>query len=134
MIDQLTGAAFMLILLDSLLGSFSLVLPGLGGNLILGTGLGVLLTALTGWTADRMVRLDRRRHGPTRRLVCRELGLSGRQQRRLESIALQVGLPGAVSMLISRGCFDWAVSRAAVPQQLRPELAAIRRRVFDVDP
>lgn len=131
MIDQFATATILLPLLDPLLGSLNLFMPVLGGNLILLTGLGVLLTALVGWSADRIVKRDRKHHGPTRRMFCRRLGLTGSQQRRLESIARQAGLPGAVSMLISRGCFDWAVSRVAVPRQLRPELAAIRRRVFD---
>jgi hypothetical protein len=131
MIDQLLGVNFLLRALDPLLGSLSLIVPGFGASLILGTGMGVLLTALAGWSGDRMVRLDRKRHGPTRRMVCRELGLNRHQQRRLESIARQAGLPGAASMLISRGCFNWAVSNVAVPRQFRPELAAVRKRVFD---
>ena len=131
MIDQLVGVTLLLKALDPLLGSVNLIVPALGGNLILGTGLGVLLTALVGWSAERMVRLDHKRHGPTRRRVCSELGLTGRQQRRLESIARQAGLPGAVSMLMSRGCFEWAASSVGVPRLVRPELAAIRRQVFD---
>lgn len=109
-----------------------MVLMGMAApvKMVLGIGVGVMATALLGWSASRMAAQDRLRHGPTRRQVSAALGLSRSQQRTLESIARRAGLPGAVSMLMSRGCFEWAVATAA-PPQARFELAAIRRRVFD---
>ena len=118
MIDQISAITVLSRIVDPLPGLFGPMMPAPEARIVVVTAIGVSLTALLGWSVERMIRRDRKRHGPVRRFVCRELRLTGRQQRRLESIARQAGLPGAVSMLMSRGCFDWAVASASIPRHV----------------
>lgn len=99
--------------------------------MLLTVAVGVSVTAAIGYLASRLVRMDRLRHGPTCRRFARSLGLNWRQQRLVEKVARGAGLPGGVSMLVSRGCFDWAVKAFPLRPELSPAVAAIRRQVFD---
>ena len=99
-------------------------------RLIAGTLLGVLGTALGGWTISRLIARDRARFGPTTRALCRRLGLSRDQRRLAGRIARAVSLPCAASVLVSRGCFDRAVERAPLSREEAQRLRVMRQRIF----
>ena len=98
--------------------------PQLAGGLLIAAALVVGTAAIVS-----LVRHDRARHRPTFRRMCRALRLSSGQRRTLDDIARVVRVPAA-SLLISRGCFDAAIRRAAVPRRQERRLAAVRRKVF----
>lgn len=70
--------------------------------------------ALVGAMLFTFVVVTRRRHdslefGPECRRFCRAVGLSARERRTLNRLAHLAGLPGAVTLLASRGALDHAV-------------------------
>ena len=77
-----------------------------------------------------LVRRDRARQGPTFRRMCRALRIRAADRRRLQDLA-RTGRAPAASLLVSRGCFDAAVSRLAAGRRRAGRLAAVRRRVFE---
>ncbi|MDY7108253.1 MAG: hypothetical protein SYC29_06410 [Planctomycetota bacterium] len=91
-------------------------------------GAGALVLA---WIIVAAIRRDRARHGPAVRLIARGLGLRGTQLRLLREVARAAGVREVGSLLVSRGCFDRAVERYVARHGRAPQLAAIRRTIFD---
>lgn len=99
--------------------------PLLFGGLVVAMGLALATT-----TVISLVRRDRARWGPTSRRLCRALRVGSSEQRLLERVARRAGAPGAGSLLLSSGYFDWAIARAGINNAQTRRLATVRRRVF----
>jgi len=100
-----------------------------GQRLLLGAVLICLAITLATAAIVSLVRRDRQRLGATTRRLCRAMRIRASDRRLLERLAR--GLPGpvhAASLLVSRGCFDAAASRATTRDARRS--IAVRRRVF----
>ncbi|MCC6909968.1 MAG: hypothetical protein IT430_18690 [Phycisphaerales bacterium] len=100
------------------------------GVVLLGAGvIGATLMALR-WSVR-----DARRHGPAYRAVAAGLGLSRRQRRLLDALAVRSGRINAAGLLLSRGTFDhhlraWRQSGAKHADAQGDQLAIIRARLF----
>ena len=99
--------------------------PMLLGGLVVAMGLALATT-----TMINLVRRDRARCGPTSRHLCRALRVGSSEQRLLQRVARRAGAPGAGSLLLSSGYFDWAIARAGITTDQTRRLATVRRRVF----
>ncbi len=101
-----------------------------GMNLTLGVVLGIVGSALIGWSLSSLIRYDRVQYRATYRRVCRSLGINGKERRVLNLVARQAELPSPVSMLMSRGCFDFALSSGSLTSQDASMLDSLRTRLF----
>ncbi len=99
--------------------------PLLVGGFVVAMGLALATT-----TVINLLRRHRSGRGPTSRRLCRALRVGPAEQRLLERVARRVGAPGAGSLLLSSGYFDWAIARAAVTTAQTKRLATVRQRVF----
>ncbi len=90
----------------------------------------ICLAITVGTTAIvSLVRRDRARLGATTRRLCRAMRIGASDRRLLDRLARgRAGPVYTASLLVSRGCFDAAASRAATRDARR--LAAVRRRLF----
>ena len=100
-------------------------------RVLLGGVMAVMSIALALTAIGSLVRRDRARLGPTTRRFCRALTVGASDRRLLNSLARLVGAASPASLLLSRGCFDTAVSRLRTTRTEAGRIAALRRRVFD---
>jgi len=99
------------------------------GRLLLGAVLICLAITLATAAIVSLVRRDRQRLGATTRRLCRAMRIRASDRRLLERLARALAGPVyAASLLVSRGCFDAAASRATPCDARR--LTSLRRRVF----
>ncbi len=78
-----------------------------------------------------LLRRDRARLGATTRRLCRAMRIGASDRRLLDRLARGMGEGPpvfAASLLVSRGCFDAAASRARARDARR--LESVRRRLF----
>ena len=78
-----------------------------------------------------LFRRDNARCGPAYRRLARALGLNFAQRRLLRAVAQHGDVPCPASLLLSRGCFNAAVSRYAASLGQTGQLAALGRALFD---
>lgn len=93
-------------------------------------GLIVVGVSLAGLVLVNRWLRDYRSLGPTNRRVRAESGLTRREWRSLERLARHAGVQPVASLVISRGCFQHALSRA--PKcSADPRVQAVAARLFD---
>lgn len=97
---------------------------------ILASVLGTIGLALAIASILSAVRRDRRMCGPTWRALCQSLGVTARQRRLLARIARRARMRSPASLLISRGCFEFATRYGPHRPGHRAQLAAVRQTVF----
>lgn len=97
-----------------------------GGLLLVAVGVLVLVLLVMAW-----FREDRRRQGPAMRHMCKDLGVGRTQQRLLMTLARSQGFDSPVSLLISRGTFDFAMHRyVRRHEDARSQLVKLREMIF----
>jgi hypothetical protein len=89
---------------------------------------GILLLART---LRRAWRHDKLRYGAATRQLCRASSLTREDVRLARRLAKAADLPHLASLLISRGCFDYAAGRLAADDAEAERISALRRRVFE---
>ncbi len=103
----------------------------LSGSAMLALILLAASSALASALVLMAIRRDRSRHGPTFRYLARALGVDMYQRRLLARVASVVGVPNPGSLLMSRGCYDKAVTKYTAQHGGASQLGAIRRLVFE---
>jgi len=103
-----------------------------GMNEALGTLLMVVGLLIGAISLSGLLRRDDWAHGRLFRSVCRELGIRSTDRRLLRAMARSANLPTAVSLLLSRGCFDYAVRlHLASRSAARDRIARLREMIFE---
>lgn len=96
------------------------------GLLLVGLGLLVLFVLIVA-----RIREDRGRQGPALRKMCRKMGVGRKQRRLLMAVAHSEGFDSPVSLLLSRGTFDFAVQHyVRKNDSARSELVKLRQLIF----
>ena len=106
------------------------LIPGVSGEMLLAAALAAPGAALAAWLVLTALRRDRARGGPGERLLARSLRLTRDQLRLLRRAARAADLPNAACLLISRGCFDFAVERYAARGGDSAALRGLRRKLY----
>lgn len=101
------------------------LVPIVGGLVM---GLAGLALAVLVWRSSR--KRFHAMQGPAFVRLCDGLGVSRLERWRLRRLAGQAGIASPAVLLISRGAFENALVRAAVPGDRR-WVSQLRRRVFD---
>lgn len=80
-------------------------------------------------------RTDALSYGPEDRNFCRAIGLTARERRTMNRLANQAGLPGAVTLLASRGAFEHAIRLAvdSLSATQKRQIASVRARLQALD-
>lgn len=76
-------------------------------------------------------RNDALSFGPESRELCRAIGLTARERRTMDRLARQAGLPGALTLLASRGAFEHAIRLAmnSLSSEQKRRIATVRARL-----
>jgi len=93
--------------------------------------LGLVFATVAGYVLAQRLHRDLVEGGPTIRGFGRSLGLTSHDIRLLRELARRTGGMHPVSLMLSRGCFEYAASHARAAGFSAEDLRRIRTTIFD---